>query len=208
MIFYYAPQTVSLASHITLEDVAADYDEKRLDFSSTEQRSDAYLNVNPKGRVPTLETEQGRITETPAILLFLAQRFPDANLIPVNDPFALAKVQEFNLYLATTVHVAHAHRMRGHRWVDADDQAALQAMQAKVPQTMSECFTLIEQDMFKGPWVMGEAYTICDPYLFTISGWLAGDSVEISRFPAIAAHYARMQEREPVRRVMQAHGLG
>ncbi len=205
MIFYYAPQTVSVASHITLNEVGANYETRVLNFGATEQQSDDYLQVNPKGRVPALVTDQGILTETPAILAFLGQTFPEANLIPQNNPFAFAKIQEFNAYLCATVHVAHAHRMRGSRWVD--DEAAMQSMQAKVPQTMSECFRLIESEMFKGPWVMGDHYTICDPYLFTISNWLEGDSVDINDFPTIADFNQRMRQRDAVKPVLELHGL-
>jgi len=205
MIFYYAPQTVSVASHITLEEVGAKYETRVLNFGETEQQSEGYLEVNPKGRVPALVTEQGILTETPAILAYLAQTYPEAGLAPKDDPFAFAKVQEFNAYLCATVHVAHAHRMRGSRWVD--DEAAMQSMQAKVPQTMSECFRLLENEMFQGPWVMGERYTICDPYLFTICNWLEGDSVDINDFPTIADFSQRMRQRDAVKPVLELHGL-
>jgi len=205
MIFYYAPQTVSLAAHIVLEETGADYETRILNFAEAEQRSEGYLKTNPKGRVPALVTAQGILTETPAILVYLAQTFPDAKLAPLDDIFQFAKLQEFNAYLCATVHVAHAHRVRGHRWVD--DDAAIAAMQAKVPQTMSECFSLIEAEMFKGPWVLGDTYTVCDPYLFTISNWLKGDGVDVNDFPRIAAFQEKMRDRSAVQKVMQLHGL-
>lgn len=205
MKFFYAPRTISLAAHIALEEAGVNYDLHEVDFSQQEQRSEAYLQLNPKGRVPTLETDRGIITETAAILLYLAQAFPRAQLAPVNDPFELAKIMEFNTYLASTVHVAHAHRVRGERWVD--DEAAIKAMQAKVPQNMSDCFRLIETQMFQGPWVMGEEYTICDPYLFSISTWLEGDSVDLQEFPQLAEHHRRMRSRPAVERVLPLHGL-
>src|SRR5258706_15572489 len=100
--------------------------------------SPEYLAVNPKGRVPALVTESGTLTETPALLCFVAQRFPQAELAPLADPFALAQVQEFNSYLCSTVHVAHAHRRRGTRW--ADDALAIAAMKRKVPSNLTRCF--------------------------------------------------------------------
>lgn len=205
MIFYFAPRTVAVASHITLEEVGADYETRVLDFSADEQRSDAYLGINPKGRVPALVTDKGIITETPAILLYLAQRYPDANLAPWKDAFQLAKLQEFNAYLCATVHVAHAHRVRGERW--ADEETALKAMQQKVPQTMRTCFQLIADDFFQGPWVMGQSYSLADPYLFTISNWLEGDGVDIRDFPNIAEHNRRMRERTAVAKILPIHGL-
>jgi len=200
LTFYFAPNTCSLASHIALEHAGAEYTAVRVDFSKAEQRTPDYLRVNPKGRVPTLVTDRGRLTETPAILMFICQSFPDAGLAPLGDPFELAKVNEFNTYLCSTVHVAHAHRMRGYRWVD--DPAAIAAMKAKVPQTVAECFALIERQFFVGPWVMGERYTVCDMYLFTLAQWLEVDGVDPAQFPKVADHRQRMSRDPIVRRVI------
>jgi glutathione S-transferase len=199
---YYAPYTCALASHIALEESGAEYSTVRIDFETDEQQSSRYLAVNPKGRVPAIVTDRGILTETPAILAFIAQHFPEAALAPLADPFAFAQVQAFNSYLCSTVHVAHAHGKRGHRW--ADDPAALVAMRRKVPQSVSTCFDLIEQDMLKGPWVMGATYTICDPYLFTMAQWLEDDGVDPARFPKVLDHRQRMSERPGVRRAIAA----
>ncbi len=169
---YYAPGTCALASHIALEEAGAAYETVRLNFKTEDQKKPDYLKINPKARVPSLVTDRGIITETPAILIYIAQTFPAAKLAPLDDPYALAKVQAFNSYLCSTVHVAHAHRMRGYRWTD--DAAAIETMKKKVPQTVGECFALIEREMFAGPWVMGKDYTMCDGYLYTLSQWLGG----------------------------------
>ena len=201
---YYAPGTCALATHIALEEAGAAYEAIRVDFGSQAQRSAEYLAVNPKGRVPALATEHGTLTETPALLIFVAQRFPAAELAPLADPFALAQVQEFNSYLCATVHVAHAHGRRGSRW--ADDAAAIDAMKQKVPASMTECAALIEQKFLKGPWVMGEQYTVCDPYLFTIGTWLEGDGVDMTKLPRILDHRRRMLARAPVQKAVSAEG--
>jgi glutathione S-transferase len=199
---FYAPNTCALASHIALEEAGADYETVRIDFRVDEQRKPTYLAVNPKGRVPALATDGGILTETPAILAYIAQIFPKSRLAPLDDPFAFARVQAFNSYLCSTLHVAHAHRMRGYRW--ADDPAAIAAMQRKVPQSVGECYALIEREMLAGPWVMGAAYTICDPYLFTLAQWVEGDGVDIGRFPKLADHRQRMAGRPAVKRALSA----
>jgi glutathione S-transferase len=199
---YFAPNTCALASHITLEEVGADYEAVRLDLKGGEQRKPEYLAINPKGRVPALVTDDGVLTETPAILVYLAQRHPEARLAPIDRPFDFARLQAFNSYLCSTVHVAHAHRVRGSRW--ADDPAALADMQRKVPQTVGECFEMIEGKMFQGPWVMGEGYTVADPYLYTLTRWLEGDSVDVKRFPKVEDHAKRMSERPAVQTALQA----
>ena len=198
--FYYAPGTCALATHIALAESGAAYETVRLDFGAADQRKPDYLKLNPKGRVPLLVTDRGPLSETPAILAFIAQSVPAARLAPLDDAFAFARVQAFNSYLCSTVHVAHAHRLRGYRW--ADDPAAIAAMQRAVPRSVGECFELIERDMLQGPWVMGESYTICDPYLFTLSGWLAGDGVDPARFPKVQDHRRRMALRPAVERAL------
>ena len=201
---YYATGTCALATHIALEEAGAPYEAVRLDFASQAQRSPEYLAVNPKGRVPALVTESGTLTETPALLLYVAQRFPGAELAPLADPFTLAQMQEFNSYLCATVHVAHAHGRRGARW--ADDAAAIAAMQRKVTANMTECFELIENKLLKGPWVIGDRYTICDPYLFTIASWLEGDGVDTTRLPRVMEHRRRMLARPAVQKAVAVEG--
>jgi glutathione S-transferase len=197
---YYAPGTCALASHIALEEVGADYKAERIDFKTNQQQSPDYLKINAKGRVPSLVTDKGVITETPAILAYIAQSFPKAKLAPLDDPFAFAQVQSFNNYLCATVHVAHAHKGRGSRW--ASDESSFADMKRKVPESVGACFALIEKGMLKGPWVMGEQYTICDPYLYTIELWLEGDSIDVKTLPRVADHMKRMNERAAVKKVM------
>ena len=200
---FYAPGTCALASHIALEESGAPYETVRLSFASEDQRKPEYLAINPKARVPALVTERGVLTETPAILAFVAQSFPAANLAPLGDAFGFAQAQSINSYLCSTVHVAHAHRGRGARW--SDDAAVITALQKKVPQNMADCFGMIESDMLVGPWVLGTGYSICDAYLFTIARWLEGDSVDVARFPKVQAHMQRMGERPAVRKVLALH---
>jgi len=202
LTLYYANGTCALASHLALEYAGAAYQVVRVDFSQQEQRSPDYLRLNPKGRVPALVTERGVLTETPALLQFISQSFPNAKLAPIDDPFLLARVNEFNSYLCSTVHVAHAHRVRGSRW--ADDAQAIEAMKAKAPQLMGDCFELIEREMLQTPWVLGEGFSVCDMYLFTLSQWLQGDGVDIQRFPKVADHQRRMLQDPVVVKVLAA----
>ena len=197
---YYAPATCALASHIALEEAGANYEAIRLNFKNDDQKKPDYLKINPKARVPALVTDRGKLTETPAMLAFIAQSFPKAKLAPLDDAYAFAQAQSFNSYLCSTVHVAHAHKGRGYRW--ATDEASFADMKRKVPQSVGASFALIERNMLKGPWVMGEQYTICDSYLFTLAGWLEGDSVDLSTLPKVMAHRQRMSERPAVKKVL------
>ncbi|AVS60527.1 glutathione S-transferase [Paracidovorax avenae] len=200
LTLYYAPGTCAQAVRIALHEAGAEHRLVRLDFPAGEQRSPEYLAVNPKGRVPALVTEEGTLTETPALLAYVAQRFPQARLAPT-DAYGFARMQEFHSYLASTVHVAHAHRPRAIRW--ADEPEAITAMQRKVPQNMTECFEMIEHHTLgDGPWVMGDQYTVADGYLFTVAGWLASDGVDIARFPKVHAHSQRVAARPAVQQAL------
>ena len=199
LTLFYAPNACSQASHIALEEAGANYEARRVNFAAGEQRSPDYLKLNPKGRVPALATDEGMLTETPALLVYIAQTHHAAKLLP-DGAFALAKAQAFNSYLCSTVHVHHAHKARGARW--SDDAAVVDAMKLKVAQNMGECFGMIEANMFAGPWVMGAQFTICDPYLFTIARWLEGDGVDPARFPKVLDHRNRMAARPAVVRVL------
>lgn len=201
--FYTGSGTCALATHIALHEAGADFELNKLDFGAAQQQSPAYLAINPKGRVPALATEDGVLTETPALLVFIAQRFPDKKLAPLDDVFAFARLQEFNGYLASTVHVAHAHKRRGSRW--SDDPAAHESMRAKVPQTMTACAVMMEKAV-AGPWVLGEQYSVADGYLFTLSGWLEGDGVDMAQFPRLLAHRERMAQRPAVQRALAEAG--
>ena len=205
LTLYYTPNTCALASHLALEYASAQYEVVRIDFSKTEQRSPEYLKVNRKGRVPSLATPSGVLTETPAILLFIAQTYPHANLAPLEDAFELARMNAFNSYLCSTVHVAHAHRMRGHRW--ADEPSAWTAMQKKVPQSVGDSFAAIEDEYLIGPWVLGDRLSVSDFYLLTLARWLEADGVDIRRLPRIADHRSRMMDLPIVKQVIDAEEL-
>ena len=200
LTFFYAPGTCALAARIVLEEIGAPYELARVDFSKQEQTSPDYLAINPKGRVPALVTDHGVLTETPALLLYVAQRFPEAQLAPLDDPFLLARMQEVHSFLASTVHVAHAHGRRASRW--ADDEHAIAAMQAKMPRNMRDGFSEIEHHYLAGPWVLGERFSLADIYLFVVAGWLASDGVDIAEFPKVAAHHERILARPTVQEAL------
>ena len=197
---YYAPHTCSLASHLALEMAELPYKIVRVDFAANEQKSPEYLKINPKGRVPALATDKGILTETPAMLMFIAQCNPAAKLAPLDDAFALAEMNAFNSYLCSTVHIAHAHRMRGYRW--ADEPEAWKAMQRKVPQSVGDAFAPIESEFLRGPWVVCPQFSASDFYLLTLARWMEADGLELARFPRVIDHRRRMLELPQVRRVI------
>ncbi|MBM2577042.1 glutathione S-transferase [Jannaschia sp. Os4] len=202
MTLHLARGTIALAAHAALEVTGLDHRLAWVDFRAAEQRGEAYARVNPKGRVPALETDRGILTETPAILEWIAQAAPDAGLMPA-DPWQAAKARAWMAWCASTAHVNHAHKMRGARW--ADDEAAWAAMTAKVPQTMLETARFAEAGM-EGAFLLGDAPTVADLHWFAIARWLEGDGVDLSAVPGVAAHMSRMREVPGVARAEAMHG--
>lgn len=201
-LYHGSVQTCSLATHIALEEAGANYTTVRLDMANNQQRSAEYLAINPKGRVPALVTDRGILTENVALLYYVAQLYPAAKLAPT-EPFDLAKMQAFNAWLASTVHVNHAHKMRGSRW--SDDPAAQKTMTAKVASNMTDCAALIETGYLASPWVMGSQYTVADPYLYVMELWMESDGVDMQKFPKLVAHRAAMEARPAVRTVLSRY---
>ena len=202
LTLYYGRGTCAQAVLIALYEAQAEFDLKIINMAEGEQRTPEFLALNPKGRVPALRTPEGVLSEVPALLLYVAQTHEKAQLAPLGNAFALAHMQELNMYLASTVHVNHAHNKRGNRW--ADDEAAQASMRAKVAAYMRDCFDLIEQHYLSDkPWVLGDQYSVADGYLFTVASWLESDGVDIKQFPRVYAHTERMLQREAVQKALQ-----
>ena len=199
MKLYYAKGTISIAVVIALHEAGLRFEPVRLDFSAGDQNSPDYQAINPKGRVPALITDQGILTETGALLDYIADVAPQAGLRP-SDPFQAAKMREAMYYLASTMHVNHAHKMRGHRW--ADQESSFADMKAKSVQTMTDSAGHVENHVLTGPYVLGEDFSLADAYLFVACNWLRGDGVRVSEFPKIAAFLETMRNRASVAQVI------
>ena len=202
MKLFAAPGTISVAVAIALEEAGVDHELHMVDFASGAQRGQDYLRINPKGRVPALVLEDGTIlTETGAILDFIAAH--DPRLMPA-DPVHAAQARSVMYYLASTMHVNHAHKMRGHRWADREESWA--DMAAKVPETMAESARFVEENCIAGPFVLGHHFSIADCYLYLVCSWLPGDGVDLTPFPRIRAFMAEMGARHSIE-VMRTKGL-
>lgn len=199
MRLYYAPGTISVAVAIALHEAGLEFEQIRLNFAKAEQAAPEYLAINPKARVPTLETQGAYLTETGALLEYIAAQVPEAGLAP-DDPLERAHMQGVMYYLASTMHVNHAHKLRGARWAARAESHA--DMTAQVPQTMRASADYVQNHCLRGDYVLGSKLSIADPYLFVVCNWLEGDGVPPGDFPAVAAFLDRMRARPSVQRVI------
>ncbi len=191
-----APMTISAAVVVTLNE-GVHWEAVRVDIKGGEQTRPEYLAINPKGRVPVLLTPEGALTETGAILEYLGETALPA-LLPA-DPLHRARMREVMYYIASTFHIAHAHKLRGYRWADQD--SSYEDMRAKVPETMAASAAYVES-LIEGPYLFGADLTLADPYLYTLVTWLEPDGVGLSAYPKLTAFKAAMEERASVKKAI------
>lgn len=182
MTLFLAPGSSSMAPHIMLHEVGADFGIRPLSFRRREHRDPAYLAINPEGKVPTLLIDGRPLTEVAGILVYLARRFPAAGLLPVGDAETEGHVVSWMSFLAATVHPA---RRQG-----ADQARAVWA--------------LAEARLGGAAWAVGGAMTIADIHLFRLFWRFRGSAgLAPGDFPALRDHHDRMMARPAVRRTIE-----
>ncbi|MFZ3581225.1 glutathione S-transferase family protein [Loktanella sp. DJP18] len=195
LTLHHNPFAISAVAAIVLEELELDYTPVLVDFRVTAQQAPAYLALNPKGRVPTLETPSGVLTETGAILDYLAA-VHGPHLVP-DDAFQAARMRETMYYLAATLHVNYAHALRGARWADAE--ASWADMTAKAPHTMAASLAYLEGHLDFAPFAIGSSLTLADPWLFVLTGFATRLHIDLAQFPNLSAHQVLMNDRYAVR---------
>lgn len=205
LTLYFSKGSSALAPHILLEEVGADFKLVEISIPKGDHLSPAFMKLNPKGRVPALQTPQGLLTENPAILEYIAATHPDANVLP-QGAFPQAQARAVMSYICATAHVAFAHKARGARW--ADDAASIADMQNVVPRNLKDCAAFLEVDLALEPWAMGQEFSLCDPYVFLLGRWLAATNVALDQFPKLAAHHQAVLARPAAQAALTAQGLG
>ncbi|MFZ4163881.1 glutathione S-transferase family protein [Brevundimonas sp. NPDC058933] len=198
---YYSPGACAMASHIALEKAGADYELQKIDLKQGEQRTPEYLAVNPAGVTPALVTDQGVITQNVAILAYVAQTHPKADLAPLGDAYAFARLQAFNAWLASSLHPAIGKVLFSRPPLEGAARGeALEQALAK--------YDLAEQHLLAGPWALGEDHSVTDGYLMVFSRWARqAELLDKARFPGLNAHLDRVQSRPAVQRALAVEGL-
>jgi glutathione S-transferase len=181
LTFWFAPGASSMATHIALHEVGAQFDARPVSFARKQNKTPEFLALNPEGKVPTLSIDGRVLTEVAGTLFYLARRFPDAGLLPEGDIEAEAQVVSWMSFIASTVHPA--------RRVGA--------------ARLHEVFRIAEQKLRGRTWTVGD-YSIADIHLFRLFWrWMDSGGPEPGTFPGLSAHYERMMARPAVRRVLE-----
>jgi glutathione S-transferase len=203
---YYSPGACSLAPHIVLEEIGNPFKLQLVSTSSGATRSLDHLKINPKGRVPVLITSGKLLTESPAILLYLALSNPDSHLLP-NDPEAIARSVEWLNWLSGTVHAVAIRQI----W-RAEDFTSDETQTSKVVENgkrnLETAFAYIEARMADRKWALEYGYSIVDPYLLVIYRWGNRIGFDMQKtYPLWTTHTLQMLERNAVKRALLTENI-
>lgn len=197
LTLYYAPGACSMASHIVLEESGEKYEPRKVDLAGGEQRTEAYLKLNPLGRVPVLGLDDGTpVTENTAILPYLGKRF---GLWP-KEPQGEAKAMSLIGYFASSVHPAHAHVGRPERYTA--DQSAYPGIKDMGLKTFQTYLKQIDGMLAGRDW-FGSEYSVLDPYGFVFYTWGVRRELPMAELKNYSAHKDRMLKRDAVKRVVE-----
>ncbi len=198
---YYSPGTSSMASHIMLEEVGAAYETQPILFPKGEQQSEAYLKVNPHGKVPALQLEDGQIlTENIAILSYIAKSFAGAKLWPC-DPMTEARAMSTMAWFSNTVHPAFSHFLRPERFTA--DIAGADKVKEQGKTTFWGCLQEIDQMLAGKEWVLGSQFTMCDPFALVFYGWGLRAELPMKDLKNYSALRDRLLQRPAVRKILE-----
>ena len=201
MKLYFKPGACSLASHIVLEESGSSFELEKVDTQTKLTESNKnYLTINPKGYVPALELSSGdTITEGPAILQFLADKFSDKNLLPGTGTIERTKVIESLTYTSSELHKAFSPLFKS----DTCDEA-----QSRAKASVAEKFDFIEQLLADDrEFIVGGQFSIADAYLFVVCNWSNFVGIPLNNWPKLKAYLFRIAQRASVQRAMKSEGL-
>ena len=200
MKLYYSNGACSLSPHIVLRESGLPFELVRAS-TKTHALDDGtdYYTINPKGSVPLLELDNGeRLTEGPAIVQYIADQAPGANLAPANGTLARYRVQEWLNFITSELHKGYSPLFRPNT-PDAYKPIAMDTLKKK--------YAYVDSKLEGKHYLMGEQFSVPDAYLFTVTNWAGRVGLDLSEFKNVAAFMARMMARPSVQTAMKAEGL-
>ncbi len=200
MKLYYKAGACSLASHIALREAGVAVELEAVDLVTKKTAGGAdFLAVNPKGYIPALVQDDGTVlTEGVAIMLYVAGLAPDKALAPKPGTADYIKLVEWLVFIATEL-----HKLSGAQFspvITDESKAVTKAILLRRLDYANEA-------LGKGPYLLGETFTIADGYLFTVCSWQPRIGHDLAKWPNLAAHNARVASRPAVQAALKAEGL-
>jgi glutathione S-transferase len=200
MKLYYAPGACSLAPHIALHEAGLSFDPVKVDLRAKKlEGGEDYWTINPKGAVPALGLDDGEVlTENAAVLQYIADQVPASGLLPPVGDLRRYRVLEWLNYVATELHKGY-----GPLWNPGSTDEAKQATR----ELLAKKFDYVQQQLGERPYLLGQAFTLPDAYLFVMLTWMRIHQIDLSRWPGLTAFSERVKARPSVQAAMRAEGL-
>ena len=196
---FYSPGACSLASHIALEEAGRPFRTVQILLSKNEQQHPEFLAVNPRGRVPALVVDGRLITENTAILTWIADVTPEAALLP-DEPIARAQAIAQLAWFSNTPHIYQRARFRPQRF--ATQEASYEDVRANASATYWAYMQEIDALIGDNRWLMGDDYTVADPYALVFYGWGTSNGMPMTELKNYTRHKAQLLDRPAVRAVI------
>jgi glutathione S-transferase len=197
---HFSPGACSRVTLVALEEAGAEYSTVRVSLKDGEHRHEAFRALNPKGKVPVLETAQGVLTENVAILVHVANSHAHAGLLPDQDTWARDQALSALAWFASTVHPLLTMSRYPERFCDLPEAAA--RMRKLVGAQLHGQMLTAESALTHGTWMLGPQWSLADAYLHWTWGRCQEAGLAASNFPHVAAHHACMQDRPAVLRAL------
>src|SRR5512132_4389185 len=201
LTLYFSPGACSLASHIGLEETGASYEAKPVLLAKQQQRTEAYLKINPRGKVPALSVDGKILVENTAILTYLARRFPEKKLMPA-DPAEEASCIGTMCWFSSVVHPSYQRANRPERF--ADSEAAHAAVKENGRKSFWANLQEIDSMIQANDWVMGKEFTVVDGYALVFYGWASRSGMPVAELKSYTAWRERMMQRPTVKKSVES----
>jgi glutathione S-transferase len=200
MKLYYFPGACSLAPHIALRESGLSFELEQMDPKTKKTKSGAdFLKINPKGYVPVLELDDGQtLTEAAVIVQYIADRKPEAKLLPPAGGLARYRAQEWLNYVATEIHKG-VGALFNPKLTDAWKQVLQEGIAPK--------FDYLTKRLEDRSYAFGDGFSAVDGYLFTVLGWPQYVGIDLAKWPVIKAYVDKIAQRPSVQAALKAEGL-
>lgn len=197
MTLFFSPGACSLASHIGLEETGAPYELKPILLAKKQQRTEEYLKINPRGKVPALNVDGQVLVENTAILTYLSRRFPDRRLLPA-DPAEESRCIATMCWFSGVVHPSYQRLIHPERFTE--DPAAQAGVKDNGQKQFWANLQEIDGMIAANGWVMGKEFTVVDGYALVFYGWAARSGLPVGELKAYSAWRERMLQRPTVKK--------
>lgn len=200
MKLYYAPGACSLASHIALQESGLPFEIDKLHVpTKTTSAGEDFMQINPKGYVPTIRLNDGSVlTEGAVILQYIADQNPDSGLAPKAGTMERYRLQEWLNFIGTEIHKSYGLLFNKAATDDAKNSAR---------NLLTRRLAYVESQLANKPYLMGDRFTVADAYLFVTLSWSDHAGFDLVQFSRISEYVARIRVRPAVHAAMRAEGL-